>query len=310
MTPKTKETRMKKSPDTTPTDPVALARSEVERLNAQELKFAMLHLQRSTELEQMRGQRGRQVLTANDPLAVVHDVNSQIRRAEDELAALGEAAGEAHKARVLAIPAVFLAEAEDRERQADKLDAEASELETESRRLRKLLEAHDDWGYVAAEGRVNGEYFRVVPRNDGGPFRVVEAWGPRHERLRANARALRAQAMESRRSEPHAAGMLEADSIDELLAGVFSDPMRLAPPVAAIIEWAEQARGNELRRRTARLSSSGAVPADAPMRFRLQWRRSTIDLAESSAFMPAAEEPIEELEVFVPAASEPLEELA
>lgn len=295
---------MNKKRDTTRTDAVTITRSEVERLNAQELKFARLHLQRSTELAELRSRRGQQVLKASDPLAVVGAVNTRIRAAEDELAGLAEAAGEAHKARLLAIPAVFLAEAEDRERQAAQLDADADKLEAEVKKLLEPVEKLADWAYLPAEGRVDGRYFRVVPRNDGGPFRVVEAFGPRHERMRSSARALRMQAAETRSAVPHKAGSLEADSLEDLLALVFSEALRLAPPAASIIEVMEEARENELRRRV-RLTNSGSVPADLPLRYKLTWRNGSIDVGQSGVFMP---EPVDEIEeVFVTSPSAPVE---
>jgi hypothetical protein len=262
------------------------ARAAVDRLAKRELELALLRCHVQRELIAAKAKRGRQVLQATDPAAVATEINAGIRTLEDEAATLGEAAGEAHAARVVAIPAAFEAEAADKEREAARLDADADKLEAESRRLRKPLEDHDGWGYVPAEGFVDGEYHRVVPP-PSGPFRVVTTWGPRYQRARTEATALRAQAVQARQRKPHDAGMVEADSVEALLTAVLSDPMRVGPTVDAIVEWAEAARDRELWKRS-RLSDTGSVGPDAAMRYRyrLQWQRANIDLSESAVFVP------------------------
>jgi hypothetical protein len=252
-------------------DPVAKARAEVERLNAAELRFALIYRERSVALAEVRAKRGRQVLDASDPTAVASEVNSGIRALEDELAAIAEAASEARKDRLQAIHVVFIAEAEDAERRAAQLDEDAVKLEAESGRLRAALEKHDDWQYVPL--RAHG---------DAGPLAF-----PRHDRLRTEVSGLRTQAAQGRFKVAHQAGGLEADTIEDLFGAVHSDAMRIGPTVDAINVWAEQAFAKERRRRERIDSTAGNfLPLDAPMRMYLEWRGGVIDAARSHILEP------------------------
>ena len=107
------------------------------------------------------------------------------------------------------------------------------------------------------------------------------------KRRRDDAQTLRKQAVEHRLQRPGQAGMLEADTIEELLAAVYSDPLRVGPPVDAIVAWSEQAIATE-RRRRSRLTSTaeGFIAADAPMRLHLEWRGGMIDQAGSGVIQP------------------------
>jgi hypothetical protein len=260
-------------------DPVAVARAEVERLNAQELKFASLVREGSAALADIRAKRGRQVLDANDPSGAAGAINQRIRAAEDELAAMMEAAAEARRARLPAIAAVIAAEAEAKVRRAEQLEAEAAKLEAESNRLRAALEQHDDWAYFPAEGNIDGHYLPAVAHG-GGEFRVIDARGPRHARLRAEAQGLRTQAAQGRFRKPHQAGSVEADGLEGLLGAVYSDPMRIGPLADAIAAWSEQAREKEQRRRARMVGGDGFLPA-ADVRYHLEWRNGAIDAAQS-----------------------------
>jgi hypothetical protein len=268
-------------------DPVEAARVRVELLNDQELRFATLYREGFAVLAGIRAKRGRQVLDSNDPSGAAAEINQRIRAAEEELAAMGEAAVEARRARLPAIAAFIAAEADAKERQAEQLDADAAKLEAESDRLREALERHDDWGYCVAQGKIEGQYLPAIPHGDGG-FRVIDGRGPRHARLRAEAKVLRAQAEQGRYRQPHKAGGLEADTVEQLLAAVFVDAMRIGLTADSIIGWAEQATEKERRRRARFDSTADAfVPAAAPMRFYLEFRQGTIDQAQSRILAPA-----------------------
>jgi hypothetical protein len=258
------------------------------RLNDQELKFALLYREGSAALADMRAKRGRQVLDANDPSGAAADINQRIRAVDDELAAMAEAATEARRARLQAIAVVIAAEADAGERKAEQLDAEAATLEAESDRLREAVELHDDWGFLPAAAKVDGRYLTAVPHGDGGGFRVVDVRGPRYARLRGEAQGLRTQAAQGRFRQPQNGGGLEADTVEQLLAAVFVDAMRIGPTVDSIIGWAEQAIEKERRRRARFDSSADAyVPAAAPMRFYLEFRAGTIDQTQSRILTPA-----------------------
>ena len=127
----------------------------------------------------------------------------------------------------------------------------------------------------------------MIGGQQGGAPVVVDARGPRHQRLRVAARALRSQAAQGRYKVAHQAGMLEADTVEELFAAVHSDPMRVGPPVDAIVAWTEKAIAAEQRRR-ARLDSTadGFTAPDAPMNLHLEWRGGVIDQAQSHILTP------------------------
>ncbi len=261
------------------TDPVAAARAEVERLNAAELKFAMLFREGSEALASIRAKRGRQVLDADDPSGAAGAINQRIRAAEDELAAMVEAAGEARRARLPAIEAFIEVEAAAKDREAQQLEALASKLEAESDRLRKVLESHDDWGYCAAQALVDGHYVPAVAHG-GGEFRVFDARGPRYARLRSDAQNLRTQAAQDRFRKAHQAGSVEADDLAGLLTVVYADPMRIGPPIDAITQWVERATETERRRRSRIAGGDGFLSA-ADVRLHLEWRAGAVDDAQS-----------------------------
>lgn len=268
-------------------DPVEAARAEVVRLNDQELKFALLFREGSAALAGIRAKRGRQVLDANDPSGAAAEINQRIRAVEDEQAAMAEAAAEARRARLPAIAAFIAAESDAKDRRAAELDQEAARLEGESDVLRAALEAATGWGWVPAAAKIDGNFVARIP-DGGGQFRVVDVGGPRHARLRAEAESLRVQAAQGRYRQPHQAGGVEAATLEELLAALYSDPMRISPPADSIASWAEQATEKERRRRTRFDSSSDAfTPAGAPMKLYMEWRGGVIDQAQSR-IMPAA----------------------
>jgi hypothetical protein len=268
-------------------DPVETSRVEVERLNSQELSIAGLYRQKSDELASVRADRGDKVLAAEDPAGVARESGHRVSALLEEREALADASKRARERRVAAIPAVFEAEARAKERQAGELEAEAAKLEAESKRLRAALERHDEWAYFAAQGSVDGHYFQAVPQG-GTEFRVIDARGPVFKRRLDAAQALRAAAAQYRLKTPGQAGMIEADTVDELIAAVHSDAMRIGPTIDAIASWSEQAIGKERRRRERSLSTEDAFTAvDAPMRLRLEWRNGAIDpTASGVVFQP------------------------
>jgi hypothetical protein len=265
-------------------DPVAVARAEVERLNSSELGIAILYRARAADQVGVRAARGDQVLDASDPAGAARVAGQRVSAMLEELESLADASRRARERRLVAIPLVYAAEADAADRKAAQLDVDAANLEAESGRLRKALEAHDDWSYVAASPNIPERGFGG--QQLGGAPIVGDARGPRHERLRVEARALRTQAAQGRFHQPQRAGGLEADTVEDLFAAVHSDAMRIGPPVDAIVSWSEQAIEKERARRARITSGDGFVPAEAPMRLRLEWRSGTIDLAQSRIVQP------------------------
>jgi hypothetical protein len=290
----------KKTADAPPTthkdpvvdDPVGAARAEVVKLNDQELRLAMLYRQKAGELAGVKAERGDQVLDAADPAGAARNAGQRVSALLEELESFADAARRARERRLAAIPAVLEAEAVAKEWRAGQLDAEAAKLEAESKRLREALQAHDDWTYVPAPPVIPE---RLVGGQQGGPslvlgeggLRTVDDRGPRHDRLRKEAQALRAEAAQGRYKVAHQAGSLEAETLADLLAVVYSDPMRVGPTVDAIVGWSTKAIEAE-RRRRARLTSTadGYVAVDAPMRLLMEWHAGVIDQAQSRILEP------------------------
>jgi hypothetical protein len=265
-----------------PTDDALIrARGEVDKLNAAELRLGMAYRTKSDQLAVVRSKRGDQVLDSVDPDGAARESGRQVNALLQELDALADAARRARERRLAAIPAVVAAECDVKEARASAMELEANAHEFECDRLRAALELAADWGFVPAQARIDGQYVVSVGHGDG-QFRVVDARGPKFMRIRADLQALRTQAAQGRFKVAQQAGSLEADSVEALVAAVHSDPMRIGPPVEAIIAWVAQAVEKEQRRRARFHSTADAfVPMDTPMRLHLEWRAGTIDSAQS-----------------------------
>jgi hypothetical protein len=251
----------------------ALAGAEVERLNDQELKFARLYREQAEALVALLAKRGQQIRDASDHRVAAGEVSRQINALKEDLNGWADAAADARRARELAIPVVFKAEADDTERKADKLDASAVKLQAESEHLLEALQAHDDCEY--------GPLKPVAGANFG---REVLVRRPRHERLRQDAEQLRAQARDLRKREPSRAGSVSATNLEELIDKAFAIGMRVSPTVDAIAQWAEKAVTDEKRRRARLINTAdGFVAADAPLRLYMEWHDGIIDQATSGA---------------------------
>lgn len=259
-------------------DPAAAARAEVDRLNAAELQFAMLYRSKAAELAGVRAHRGDQVLDAANPEGAAREAGQRASVMREELESLGDASRRARERRLQAIPAVFSAQADEAERGAAQLEAEAEDLEAESIRLRKVLEEHDDCAYLPSSETTE----RMMRAYQGAELTTVQIRVPRFRRLRTSALDKRSEAAQTRLKSPHQAGGVDADTVEDLFAAVHSDAMRIGPPVDAIVSWAEQATEKE-RRRRERIASTevGFAAADAPMSLHLEWRNGVIDQAQS-----------------------------
>jgi len=119
----------------------------------------------------------------------------------------------------------------------------------------------------------------AVLTGDGvGAIVVVDARGPRYQRMRVQAQSLRVEAGQRRVKQAHAAGSIDATSLAELLALAFSDPMRIGPSVDEIVAWHSDAVAKE-RARRQRLELE-----DAPItQLHLEWRVGVIEKSASFA---------------------------
>jgi hypothetical protein len=256
-------------------DPVELARADVQRLNQQELELSRLYHRKARELAEARARRGDDVLAANDPGAAARESSRQISEKVEELAALGDAAAAARRQRLAAIPAVFKAEAGALERQGAQLDIDAAANEAAVRDALKAVETIADCPYAPRAPQMPDR--AVGPGQQGvGSIPMFIRPTPLFQRLRLRAEGLRLEAAQRRLQEPHAAGSVEAESLEQLVDVVFADAMRVGPSVDQISGWYEQAV-EKVRRRRQQLELD-----DVPINVvHLQWVRGQIDIAAS-----------------------------
>jgi hypothetical protein len=249
---------------------------EVTRLNEQEVRLALAILHKSNELAGVKAARGDLVLDAADQDGAARDAGRQVAVLREEVDSLADAARRARERRIAAIPLVYAAQSNQMETQATALEAEATKLQAESDVLREALQAHDDWSYTVAQP-MRGE--QMVGGQQGGAPTIVDARGPRHQRLRREAEVLRSQAAQGRFKVAHQAGSLGGDSVEAVISAVHSDAMRIGPSAADIIAFVEQSIGHRtteklfiklawkagiIDRQTSRVSraQSAAVPAN------------------------------------------------
>jgi len=111
---------------------------------------------------------------------------------------------------------------------------------------------------------------------------------PRFALLRLAADTKLKRAVEVRLRDPHRTGNIEAESLEALIAEVYSDPRRFGPLVSEIVHW--QAVGKERARRDRIAGGTEDVDVNAPTRLHLQWNRGVIDVAGSHVLtrLPAA----------------------
>ncbi len=119
---------------------------------------------------------------------------------------------------------------------------------------------------------------RMIGAQQGGAPMVVDARGPRHERLRREADWLRLQAAQGRFKVAHQAGSVEATSVEDLVSVCHLDPMRIAPSAADIIVFVGS-------------RTEGAATTTTPLTVHLEWVRGEIVAAHSRVirFQPSAE---------------------
>jgi hypothetical protein len=207
----------------------------------------------------------------------------------EDLASFAEASQRARERRLAAIPAVFHADAAQLEHDAERLETKAAKVEARSKPLLEELRTIEDWAYVPAPPVIPE---RMIGEQQGGASVIVDARGPRHERLRLEAQGKRSEAAQIRMRQPHRAGAVEADNLEDLLAAIFAAcpcsicrgraGMRIQPAIADVVTWSEKVIEKERRRRARTASTEDAfVSADAPMRLLLEWRAGVIDQTQS-----------------------------
>ncbi len=271
-------TQMTSKTEKPPTpDPVELARQRVAELNSQEVKFAKQSLTAFADLSDLRSKRGRAVLEG----AVPSEINREIRELEDSIETSAEAAAAARALRLVALDALRNAEADELDRQKTQLERDAAANKAAADEKRRELEAIAGCGYVsedelayARRGQLGGAPGNVA---------VMTVKIPIFKQL-LNEAALRHQrAVQVRLQEPHRAGSIDADSLEQLVGLVFADPTRIGPTIEAITAWFDGAVANELRRRQRIDHGADFVPVHAAInKLRLTWKNGAIEVSSSA----------------------------
>jgi len=264
-------------------DPVARAHERVVEINGQEFRISGgMFSQTAGELAELRSKRGHIVRIAGDPDAAAGEISAQVRALEVKLEALAQAAAAARNERLEAIRALHNAQADELEYRAAALEAKATENEDAVRERRKDLAKIAGCEFVTKLELVRAQ--RLAGLLDGGTPSM-----PIFDTLREEAKAFHRRAAEARLQEPNRAGSIEGNSLDDLLATIYSEPARLGPSVESAGAWFEQTAAKERAGRGRVDSGDTFVPVDAPMRFRLTWARGEIVPAESGVFLPGGD---------------------
>ena len=188
-----------------------------------------------------------------------------------EQASFADAARRARERRSAAIPAVYAAECDHMEQQAEAMEVEASRLEAESNALRAQLESHDDWGYFPAEGQVDGKF---VAASHTVPVlaRVVTSEPWTREVRGSHVFAVRPRRCGRRRrrcdSRKHTTPDRLGSSVEDIISEVHADPMRIAPSAQEILTWIES-------------SNDQAVSTTEKLFIKLEWKAGIIDRQQS-----------------------------
>lgn len=265
---------MTKPAETAP-NPAELARAEVDRLNHQERELSRLYRVKDAELSAARAKRGDDVLAAHDPASAARDSSRQVAVMIEELAALADAAAAARRQRMIGIPAVFKAEADELERQSIQLDTDAAANESAVRDALKAVEKLADCPYVPQPARAPDRAVGAGQQGVGSIPVFVRPM-PLFQRLRGRAEGLRLEAAQHRIKVAHQAGSIEAATLDKLIELVFVDALRIGPSVDEISSWHESAAA-KVRKRRQQLELE-----DVPLNVvHLQWVRGQIDAAAS-----------------------------
>jgi hypothetical protein len=266
--------------ETAQPDPVELARADVVRLNRKELELAKRYQSKALELSETRARRGDQVLAAHDPGSAARESSRRITEQVEELGALADAAVAARRQRVAAIPRVFAVEADELERQAAQRDADAAANKASVDEALKEVQRRANCDYVPASELAFAR--RGQLGGGAGSLAVMTVAVPIFQQRQNEAIELRQRAVQARLKEPHRAGSVEAENLEQLVDIVFADPMRVGPSVDTISGWFEQSVAKANQRRARIASGDDFVALDAAInQLHLEWRAGQIDVGSS-----------------------------
>jgi len=256
--------------------------SEPVRLRDQELQFARARQEKINELAAAEEAGGATLLQGgNEALAALSRQTGTLR---SDIAAHDSAIGMIRKTRPAAIVAEFHRRAAQIREQAQTKRREREKIISKTRGLldqlsqlegvkfdRGILHAQCTGGWME-HASVLGPEYRVDDRGPDETYRDIGCGYalPQSRVLLDQAIGLEAEADQLDQGELTSHGNAEAATIGELVAAVYSDPLRLFPSAPDIEAWAQERAREFFQRR-------GLAPGAAePVRLRLVWEHGSI----------------------------------
>lgn len=270
-------------------DAVAAARTEAARLLALELDLAGQRDEAAAAVPALEAAVGGEVLDGGD----VRAITARVAEAKAIVEALDQAIATARDRRGAAIRTVFEQEAGALFAEAAAKRAVAAARAGRTAALLAELEEYEGIAYVPVAP--DPHQVALVEGRVGGELNVVSRRIPITDRLIVEAEDLERRAQAPRDVTRH--GYLEADSLEELIAGTTADPMIIGPAIASTRAWAAAglaAIAEGIARAQARhgVFEAQAWGAGRPVRFRLYWGAGEINTG-SSSITPVPQEPLE-----------------
>lgn len=290
---------------------------QVQQLRDTERDASLERIKLAHELDEVRKGAGDAVLDAM--LAGGNGRSREAARSRSQVIAelrqdienLDRAIEAARARRAAAIPAVWRAEAAGLRKQAEEVRGEANAI---AEHARVHLEAA-----AAIEGTRFVDEFSTASRllgaasSAGVALDAIRVAGPpRSEQLRWQAAQLEGQAADLESRQVVQAGDIAADSLEDLVAQALADPLRIAPPMGELLDWAStlaalerERREGVIRRQPVTRGSDQVkpgdptdhqawrivepLPLDSPISWRVSWRNGELDRQASSLSSPLLE---------------------
>jgi hypothetical protein len=209
----------------------------------------------------------------------------ELRALRSERVVEVQAAAAAFEARVEVQHEVWHAEAAVLRRQAAEKRAEAAKHAAKTCEFLEALRAHEGVEYVPASAVAEARWRMTAGSG------AADLPAPRvptvTERLRFEADELDRQADALEQRSVPAAGQVERDSVDELIAYVHALPLALAPNESEIRAWAARAGSPHEERIAA--APQGTDVARARVRYQLLWQAGHVDEASHARLVTVAD---------------------
>lgn len=258
-------------------DAVAAAKAEAARLWALEQEWTAKRVAAAMSVQTTQ-LAGAAVLDGGD----LDTLAGESAQAQGRVAVADAALEEVRRRRVVAIRAIWQAEAAALRVRAAACRAEADERQPKTDALLAELTAWEGIRYVPDPGSP-GESFIGVDGPQGGAMQVRWIATPKTVLLRQEAAGYEAQAQQREAQTISEGGQAVAFSRDELLADLDSrGALALAPARHLVLLWLDEGEALETMRR-AKFDHD-----PRPTRYLLNWRKAAI-LPRESGIGPSAE---------------------